>query len=118
MTANGTPFERTDRASAAALPVSPPIPFLVIATVALAASATFLLAGGFADLAHIAGWVLASVVAITGVARFTAEDLKRRQLPNYAPQAMAGRVRWILAVTALVLSGAHAWTLAWSLAAR
>lgn len=99
-------------------PVSPPVPHLVVAAVALVASVGLLLAGPFADVAHVIGWLLASVVAIGAIAMFTAEDLKRRQLANYAPMPAASNARWALAVLALVLCGAHAWTLAWSLAAR
>jgi hypothetical protein len=112
------PFDDTPAFGGAAQPVFPPVPLLVVAGVALVASAALLLAGPFADLAHVAGWVMASIVAISAVARFTAEDLKRRQRPNYSPQLVTGRLRWILAVGSLVLSGLHAWTLGWSLAAR
>jgi hypothetical protein len=112
------PFDPPPSLGTPAQPVFPPVPFLVIAGVALTLSAALLLAGPFADVAHVFGWVLASIVAITAVARFTAEDLKRRQRPNYSPRQLTGRVRSGMAVGALVLSGVHAWTLGWSLAAR
>lgn len=98
--------------------LQPPVPLLVIAGFFLAFSALLLLAGTFSDLLHVLGWFLASVVAIYFVARFTAVDLERRQRPNYAPQPNAGRARMVVAAAAVALCAAHAWTLAWSLAAR
>ena len=99
-------------------PLAPPIPYLVGAGVALAVSALLLLGGSFNDLAHVAGWLFASVVSIGAIAAFTAEDLKRRQRSNYSPQPVTGHLRTALAFAAVFLCGAHAWTLAWSLAAR
>ncbi|MFZ4434628.1 MAG: hypothetical protein ACOYOQ_15655 [Microthrixaceae bacterium] len=104
--------------AAAPRPVTPPIPILVFAGLALSASFALLFAGGFADLLHFVGWLLASIVGVGLLAAFTAQDLKRRQDRNYAPQKSADVVRNVLAIAALVLCALHAWTLAWSLAAR
>ena len=99
-------------------PLAPPIPYWVGAGVALAVSALLLLGGSFNDIAHVAGWIFASVISIGALAAFTAEDLKRRQRSNYSPQPVTGRIRFAMAIIAVLLCGAHAWTLAWSLAAR
>lgn len=99
-------------------PLAPPIPYLVGAGVALLVSALLLLGGSFNDIAHVAGWIFASVISIGALAAFTAEDLKRRQRSNYSPQPVTGRIRFAMAIIAVLLCGAHAWTLAWSLAAR
>ncbi|MEI7887933.1 MAG: hypothetical protein WCJ04_11115 [Actinomycetes bacterium] len=99
-------------------PLAPPIPYLVGAGIALLVSALLLAGGTFNDLAHVAGWIFASVISIGALAAFTAEDLKRRQRSNYSPQPVTGRIRFAMAIIAVLLCGAHAWTLAWSLAAR
>ena len=99
-------------------PLTPPVPLLVFAGLALLSSFGLLFTGAFADLAHVIGWLLASIVGVGLLAAFTAQDLKRRQQRNYSPQPTASRVRTGLAVAALVLCALHAWTLAWSLASR
>lgn len=100
------------------VPLAPPAELLIVAAALLAGSGVLLLSGSFSDLAHVIGWLLASVATISVLARFTAVDLGRRQRPNYSPHPVAGQLRYGLAIAAIVLSGLHAWTLAWSLAAR
>lgn len=99
-------------------PVGPPVPYLVFAAVGILASVALLFTGPLNDTAHFLGWLAAGVVTIGAVAAFSATDLRRRQQPNYAPQRSAGTARWGLAISAIVLCVLHAWTLAWSLAAR
>jgi hypothetical protein len=113
-----SPFGDTLQPGASARPLSPPVPLLVFASLALLGSLALLFTGGFADVAHVIGWLLASIVGVGLLAAFTAQDLKRREQRNYSPQPMASTVRSGLALTALVLCGLHAWTLAWSLASR
>ncbi len=113
-----SPFGDALQSGTSAGPLSPPIPLLVFAALALRGSLALLFTGGFADVAHVIGWLLASIVGVGLLAAFTAQDLKRRQQRNYSPQPLASTVRSGLAVTALALCGLHAWTLAWSLASR
>jgi len=99
-------------------PLTPPVPLLVFAGVALLGSGALLFTGAFADVAHVVGWLLASIIGVGLLAAFTAQDLRRRQQRNYSPQPTVSRVRTGLALAALVLCALHAWTLAWSLASR
>lgn len=100
------------------LPLAPPTGWLIGALGLLVASSLLLFSGSFSDIWHVVGWLLASIGAISALARFTAVDLTRRQMPNYSPRPAAGHIRLVLALAAIALSAAHAWTLAWSLAAR
>jgi len=99
-------------------PLPPPVGFLVITAFALLVSLVLVPAGAFSDLAHVGGWLMASVVGIGSIAAFTASDMKRRERPNYSPRPTSSHARVVLAVAAIVLCGLHAWVLAWSLAAR
>ena len=113
-----SPFGDAVQPGNSAGPLSPPIPLLVFASLVLVGSLGLLFTGAFADVAHVIGWLLASIVGVGLLAAFTAQDLKRRQQRNYSPQPLASTVRSGLALAALVLCGLHAWTLAWSLASR
>ncbi len=111
-----TSFPEND--SRSTQPLHPPVPLLVGAAVALLASVALVPAGGFADWEHLAGWLAASVVAVGFVASYTSQDLRRRERSNYSPNRRLDTLRWVLAIAAIVLCCVHAWTLAWSLAAR
>jgi hypothetical protein len=101
-----------------AQPVHPPIPLLVAAGAVLIAAAAIVPMDQYADWVHVLGWGASSVACIGILAWFTSEDLKRRQSAWYSPWPAVSRTRTALCVLAIVVSGAHAWILAWSLASR
>lgn len=111
------PFGAPARESGAH-PVPPPFPLLVAGVVVLVASVALIPFNRFSDWAHVLGWILASFGCIGAMSAFTATDLKRRQSAWYSPRPAAGLVRTSICVIAVIIGGAHAWILAWSLASR
>ena len=94
--------------------VRPPTSLLVLAGAAIVLSVALLLVPGLP--AELAGYLLASLVAISLVGLFRRNDLRRRQSPHYTPQP--GLTRWAgaLALVGVVVAGVHTWSIATTLA--
>ena len=94
--------------------VHPPLYLLVLGGASVALSAVLVLLPGL--LAHVAGYLLASVVTISLVGNFHRIDLRRRQSPGYVSGGALGRWAGIVAGLGLIVAALHTWSIATALA--
>jgi hypothetical protein len=92
-------------------PLSPPSWLLMVATASVLISAVLLSFWGN-ELTHIAGYVLAAVVAVTAVALYRYADGRRMTLARYRPLYWTGKVNVGLLALAWIVACGHAWALA------
>jgi hypothetical protein len=95
-------------------PVGPPLGWLVLAALCLMASLALLAVTSL--LANLAGYVLASLLALTCVAVFRYLDGFRRGRANYRQQPGLAKVSIALLALCWAVSSIHAWFLATGLA--
>lgn len=94
--------------------VHPPMSLLVLGGAAVLLSAAFTMLSGL--LAHVAGYLLASVVTISLVGNFHRIDLQRRQSPGYVAGRSLGRWAGLVAGLGLLVAALHTWSIATALA--
>jgi hypothetical protein len=94
--------------------VHPPRYLLVLGGASVVASGALVLLSGLG--AHVAGYLLASVVTISLVGNFHRIDLQRRQSPGYVSGRALGGWAGVIAGLGLVVAAAHTWSIATALA--
>jgi len=94
--------------------VHPPIYLLVLGGASVLLSAGLVVLSSL--LAHVAGYLLASVVTISLVGNFHRIDLQRRQSAGYVSGRALGRWAGVVAGLGLIVAAAHTWSIATALA--
>jgi hypothetical protein len=88
----------------------PPVMILALAALCVATAAALVPQDEM--VAHVLGYVVASVLAIVLVGIFRRFDLSRRRAPGYHPRPGVGRLATVVLLAGFVVAGFHVWSIA------
>jgi hypothetical protein len=100
----------TSGTTVAATMTGPPLTILLLGFASVIASFGLLSVGG--TNAHIIGYLVGSVTPLLLIGFFRRTDLARRRNPYYVPSRFVRPGLILLAISTMILAGAHVWPIA------